>query len=206
MAESVDLNQGLCNYEAAPLFKINDMKLSNTELIADLEKRTNENKALAQALLSASLEDLNRKRTPESWSALECVEHLNRYGYFYLPEIKNKLKTAKKVSEKMVFKSGVLGNYFAKSLLPKEKLNKMKTFANMNPNGSQLGLDAIKTFIQQQEETLEILGQARTVHLHKTKTAVSISKLIKLRLGDTLRVVIYHNQRHLMQAKRALVV
>lgn len=182
------------------------MKLSNTALIADLEKRTLENKGLAQALLTEPLEDLNRKRTPESWSALECVEHLNRYGYFYLPEIKNKLKTAQKVSETTLFKSGVLGNYFAKSLLPKEKLNKMKTFANMNPNGSQLGLDVLKTFINQQDETLEILSKARTVHLHKTKTAISISKLIKLRLGDTLRVVIYHNQRHLAQANRALKV
>jgi len=40
------------------------------------------------------------------------------------------------------------------------------------------------------------------VDIGKTKTAISISKWIKLKLGDTLRVVIYHNQRHMAQAKR----
>ena len=38
----------------------------------------------------------------------------------------------------------------------------------------------------------------------KTKTAISISKLIKLRLGDTFRVLIYHNERHIKQAERAI--
>ncbi|MGB3549023.1 MAG: hypothetical protein WBA17_18760 [Saprospiraceae bacterium] len=39
--------------------------------------------------------------------------------------------------------------------------------------------------------------------MNRTKTAVSITKLIRLRLGDTLRVVVYHNQRHVAQALRA---
>ncbi|RXM56703.1 hypothetical protein BOQ60_25350, partial [Chryseobacterium sp. CH1] len=31
------------------------------------------------------------------------------------------------------------------------------------------------------------------IDLEKTKTSISISKLIKLKLGDTFRFVIYHN-------------
>ncbi|MEO9077333.1 MAG: DinB family protein, partial [Gelidibacter sp.] len=33
-------------------------------------------------------------------------------------------------------------------------------------------------------------------------TAISISNLIKLKVGDTFRVVVYHNERHLVQANR----
>jgi hypothetical protein len=51
---------------------------------------------------------------------------------------------------------------------------------------------------------LELLEAARTVDLTRTKTGISITNLIKLRLGDTLRVVVYHNWRHIEQAQRAI--
>jgi hypothetical protein len=47
-----------------------------------------------------------------------------------------------------------------------------------------------------------LLDKAKNVSLGKTKTGISISKLIKLKLGDTFRFVIYHNIRHIEQAKR----
>jgi hypothetical protein len=40
-------------------------------------------------------------------------------------------------------------------------------------------------------------------HQVQIKTSISISSFIKLRLGDTLRLVVYHNWRHLIQAKNA---
>ncbi len=180
------------------------MKLTNKELIEDLKTRTIENLVIAQGLKEVSIEKLNQKSSAESWSALECIEHLNRYGGYYLPEINKRLKTAKKVSSTAIFKSGVLGNYFAKLLQPKENLNKMKTLKDMNASGSVLSIATIHEFIAQQEELLEILERSLNVNLKKTKTRVSISKMIKLRLGDTFRVLIYHNQRHLIQAQKAL--
>ncbi len=51
---------------------------------------------------------------------------------------------------------------------------------------------------------LDVLDMSKKVNLTKTKTGISISKWLKLRLGDTFRVVIYHNQRHILQAKKVL--
>jgi hypothetical protein len=180
------------------------MKLTNQELIDDIVQRTIANVLEAEKLQTLSVEDLNKKPSADSWSALECIEHLNRYGEFYLPEIKKQFLTSPQVDPTTIFKSGVIGNYFAKSLMPKENLNKMKTFKDMNPNGSELEIDVLDTFIAQQKEMLEILDRSLTLHLKKTKTAVSISSVIKLRLGDTLRVVIYHNDRHMAQANKAV--
>ena len=139
----------------------------------------------------------------DSWSILECLEHLNRYGDFYIPEINNSIHTSQKAKDNE-FRSGLLGNYFAKSMLPKEKLNKMKTFKVMDPVGSNLDSSILKKFITQQNTLLELLEQAKTVSLIKNKTRVSISKWIKLRLGDTLRIVIYHNLRHIIQAEKVM--
>lgn len=172
-------------------------------LIQNLIERTRIIINDAESYTSLSLEVLNWRREQNSWSILECFEHLNLYGDFYIPEIRRSIEQSKPSSSKD-FKSGLLGNYFAKSMLPKEKLNKMKTFKDKNPIGSSLDIKTIERFISQQEEILTLLNKSRQVDLNKTKTGISISKWIKLKLGDTFRVVVYHNQRHLLQAKKVL--
>lgn len=144
---------------------------------------------------------MNFKIYDNEWSVLECIEHLNKYSEYYLPEIKKSIQHAQSPCQ-LYFKSGLLGNYFAKSMLPKKKLNKMKTFKSMNPIGSKLDKSVLINFQNHQYLTLELLEQAKTVCLTKNKTGISISKWIKIRLGDTLRVVIYHNLRHLLQAEK----
>jgi hypothetical protein len=140
---------------------------------------------------------------PGAWNALECLEHLNYYGEFYLKEIENQMKNSTIPSQEY-FHSGILGNYFAQMMLPKERGGKMKTFKEMNPIGKNLHRNVIDTFIGQQKKILELLTQTESKNLTKIKTSISILKWIKLRLGDTLRVVIFHNERHIQQAEKAL--
>ncbi len=177
--------------------------METQELIEELIELTQKNKSEAQAFKELPIEKLNRKQNAESWSVLECIEHLNRYGDFYIPEIKHQIeKSTHKKSE--VFKSGFLGDYFAKGMLPKEKLNKMKTFKSMNPLNCSLNKNVLDKFIYQQEQMLKLLEKSKSTDLTKVKTSISISKWIKLRLGDTFRVVVYHNLRHIIQAKNTI--
>lgn len=171
-------------------------------LINDLSKRTYAVIEKAELWLDLSDAQLNFKPAADSWSLLECIEHLNRYGRFYLPEIEQRIQGSSHASDD--FKSGWLGDYFAKSMLPKEKLNKMKTFKVMDPAGSSLSRSVIQEFLDQQKQMLQLLRKSSKISLTKTKTSISISPLIKLRLGDTFRVVVYHNERHLVQAEKAL--
>lgn len=60
----------------------------------------------------------------------------------------------------------------------------------------------IDKFISQQLLFIDLLNQARKVSLNKTKITTSISKLIKLKLGDTFQFLINHNLRHLKQIER----
>lgn len=177
------------------------MKIQTEALLVDLANRTKQLIQEAELLKEKPEALLNYKQDATSWSVLECLEHLNLYGRFYLPEIKKRIQQGKGKSDP-VFKSGWLGNYFANSMLPKAKLNKMKTFKNMNTINSQLDKRVIDEFLSQQEQMLQLLEESRKISLNKTKTAISISKLIKLKLGDTFRFVIYHNQRHMVQLQR----
>lgn len=177
------------------------MKSSQEHLIDDLIKRIENSIAEIEKFSKNSEEFLKLRVAADSWSVLECMEHLNRYNDFYLPEVQRVLAKARPGAPEK-FSPGWLGDYFANSMLPKEKLNKMKTFASMNPIGSVLQISTLNKYLEDLKKWTEILENCREYNLSKLKTHISISKIIKLRLGDTLRVVIYHQDRHLAQMKR----
>ncbi len=175
--------------------------MQSEKLIQLLAEETRKIISQAEKLKSYDMHTLTWKENAVSWNILECLEHLNLYGDFYLPEIENKIKSSVTTAE-FEFRSGILGNYFAKTMLPKKKLNKMKTFKNKNPLNTPLDKSVIDTFIHQQTKLLELLNQSRNVSLNKVKTGISISNLIQLKLGDTFKFFINHIIRHLHQVDR----
>lgn len=181
------------------------MQTTNTKLIDELLLIIETASTSAKKFKELTPAQLNYKTNPEAWSILECIEHLNLYGDFYLPEIQKQILAAKKVPADSIVKSGLLGNYFANSMKIKNgKVNKMKTFNDKNPLNSQLSITTIDRFLKQQQLLASLLIQSKAINLTKTKTAISISKLIKLRLGDTFRFLVYHIERHMQQAEKVL--
>ena len=145
---------------------------------------------------------LNQKATNDSWSVLECIEHLNLYGDFYVPAIRESIHASKNHASR-IYKSGFLGNYFVKSMEPKDKLNRMKTFKDKYP-ASSLNTNVLDRFIGQQKDYLDLLEEAKKINLVKTKTRITLTQFLKLRIGDTFRFILAHNDRHLVQADQAL--
>ena len=178
--------------------------MKTSDLISQLETYTKSHLEKAEKFSELSLEELTAKSSPEKWNVLECLEHLNIYGDFYILEMKQKMENSQ-LQNSSEFKSGLLGNYFAEMMLPKEKLKKMKTMKKTNPISKELDRNVIDQFILQQHQLLELLETAKGKNLNKIKTGISIASWIKLKLGDTFRVVIYHNERHIQQAEKALI-
>jgi hypothetical protein len=152
-------------------------------------------------------DELNYKENPERWSILECIEHLNLYGDFYLPEIENTILKQKPVSHELTFRSGMIGNYFANLMQVKNgKMTKMKTPKDKNPINSALTVTTIDRFLKQQDRLHSLLEQSRRIDLTNTKVSISLTKLIKLRLGDTFRFFVFHIDRHVKQAENVAQV
>ncbi len=102
--------------------------MESNDLINSLLELTLELKDKVEKLLELPLSELNKKRSLNSWSALECIEHLNLYSIFYLPEIKDKIQLNNDLKTVDVFKPGWLGNYFANAMkVDERKLKKIKT-------------------------------------------------------------------------------
>jgi hypothetical protein len=148
-----------------------------------------------------------QRPSPESWSANECLQHLNSYGRFYLPAIESVLSRSEKRESSTQFSPGWLGNYFTKLMMPakdgnvSKKMNSPKDHAPKTIIESRL---VISEFIDQQEKLLALLNTAKKFDLNAVKVGISIAPIIKLKLGDVFRFVIAHQVRHILQAERAL--
>lgn len=149
------------------------------------------------------------KETADKWSAAQCLMHLNSYGNYYLPAIAKTLDEAllKQWLSKETFKSSWLGNFFTELMLPKGAagtVKRMKAPRNHTPLANDNSDDSIATFIDQQEMMLQLLEKAKAIDLLKASTPISISRFIKLPVGDTFRFLTAHTYRHVLQATRAM--
>jgi hypothetical protein len=151
-------------------------------------------------LLPESEATLNWKANVDSWSVLECIEHLNRYNRYYNTAIEEALAKNTKAA---VFKSGWLGDFFVKSVDP-TNVKPMKTRPHLNPGGSQLDKGVLTEFLSHQKHLLQLLYQAEHKNLNPRAVKVEIFRLIRMKTGDALRFVVTHQQRHLGQAERTL--
>ncbi len=181
------------------------MTFQTQTLLRDLEVQIAGLLRFAAALSNLEEERLNYRPHPQSWNVLECLEHLNLYGDFYLPAARQAIAAAPQESEAL-FKSGWLGGYFVRSMEPEKGTKKIKTFKDKDPFGRPLDRLVITRFEGQQRDWLLLLQAAGSVSLQRTKVPLSIAPGLKLRLGDVLRFVVAHEKRHEAQTVQILGV
>ena len=138
------------------------------------------------------------------WSAIQAIEHLNSYGRYYLPAIEKAMQQNASPAE--WYKAGWLGNYFTNMMLPKEGMvnNKMQSPKDHRPPQQLDVKPVLEEFLQQQQTILNLLDKARTKNISSLRVPISLAKMVKLKLGDTFRFVIAHEQRHMVQANMAI--
>lgn len=182
------------------------MKLDSIELLSALDTELKTLIEKSERIQAEPESTLRKNPDNGGWNVLECYEHLNRYSAYYIPEIKKSVNRAKK-PRSTSYKTGFLGNFSAKQMLPKngDVDNKMNTFKSKNPSLDQVKLDkaVISQFLSDQEKLRELLTQAKKVDLGKTKVKTTLL-LIKFKLGDVLRFHINHEVRHMAQIERTL--
>ncbi len=174
------------------------------ELLEALESRVHHH--LQQAISTyQNLTDseLNRRSASGGWSIAQCLEHLNSYGDFYLPRIDQAI-SAYQGKPALTVKRGWLGNYFINSMDPDLSTKRYQAFRGHLPAVSLNGHRVVGHFIAQQERLLALLRHSGRTDLNRIRIPISITCLIRLKLGDTLEFLIIHNERHIRQADRNL--
>ena len=148
---------------------------------------------------------LLQEPAPGKWSVIQVLEHLNSYGRYYLLAMERSMNKNTEIVE--YFKPGWIGDYFTKLMKPGENgqiSNKMKSPKDHRPSKYPDAFPVLNTFQEQQQYLLDLLELAKSKNIGAIRTPISISRFIKLKLGDTFRFFIAHEQRHFVQINDAL--
>ncbi len=156
-----------------------------------------------------SEDELNTQLNERSWSAAQCIEHLNAYFRYYIPVFRGKMMNTRFTDPSDYFISSPLGRAVYRSVkLGKVKnvKRKLKSPKDYNPlvNKSLSTENTIKEYLEHCKDFIVLLKEVESVDLRKTKVPLSLRPVVKLNLGDALLFMVYHNERHIYQAKRVL--
>ncbi len=174
------------------------------ELISQLETTVEAHIRVAvEVFQNLPATNLLRPSSTGGWSIAQCLEHLNSYGDYYLPEINKALIRSQDVAPKTTYKSGWLGACFTKMMDP-ASAKKMQAFKNHIPAVNLDPDEVVARFIAQQETMLLYLNSARKTDIGATRIPISITKLVRLKTGDVFQFCVAHDARHIAQAKRNL--
>lgn len=184
-------------------------EIDSRQLCATLQQQVRSMIQEVEALEKLGSEKLNKQPGPGAWSIAQVLEHLNSYNRYYLPHINEALQKARinKLPQTSKYIPGFFGNYFTKMMQPAapgKQLKKYKAPKDHTPPVQQNVEQVLKEFSQEQQRLIQLLEQSVLSDLGKVKVPISISRFIRLKLGDTLRFLIAHQLRHFEQIRRTL--
>lgn len=180
--------------------------MTTNELFEEVKQITQQNiQTVREKLIHLSDTQKNWKKDPNSWSINEIFSHLNQYAAYYHKAFKRKIEKTRFREPRENFISSPLGRSAWKSMKLGNARNIKRRFKAPRSYNPTLNPELVKgvdveTFLNSQEELLQIFEAAKTINIRKAKIAISISKIVRLRFGDALLFVVYHNERHMQQA------
>lgn len=164
--------------------------------------------AEAQAL-HVHMHLFNKVPSSGKWTIAQVLEHLNTYHDHYLPEMEKRMAECTDTLVSLTFTTGILGGYLTHMMQPDAKgtiTKKAKALKKHIPPVELNTNDVWQRFMTGQVHFLQLLRKADQYDLYKVRISTSISSLIRLKLGDILRVLVVHQQRHFIQIEEALAV
>lgn len=123
---------------------------------------------------------LQHTPAPDKWSAIQCLEHLNTYGRYYLPELEKAIVAAESNNSQpeTAFKSSWLGAYFTRLMQPAadgQLRSKMKSPKGHIPAGSPDVATVLEAFREQQQQLEALLLRAEKINIRRHKVPTSLS-------------------------------
>jgi hypothetical protein len=179
---------------------------SRQGLITELLDRTELVKASSQLFFRLTDDQLHHKPGPEIWSIAEIFGHLNLFHDRYIRSILPRITLAPDYPSDR-YASGWLGEWIYEKVKPRADgtVFKIRTLDDYDARGGTPDArDVLDGFQRKCDALDDILRHAATKDLRRIKVPFYLGRLVRLRLGDTLRIMVAHSERHLLQAQRVM--
>lgn len=156
---------------------------------------------------SLTVEELNWKPNPGTWSIAQNIDHLIVINQTYFP-ILSELKSG---SYKLPFiaKFGFMVSFFEKTVLnavKPDRKKKMKTFPIWEPASSQISDNILEKFVEHQAELKRQIAASKVLLEKKVVISSPANKFIVYKLATAFEVIVTHEERHLAQSEEVFAL
>lgn len=187
------------------------MGLTATEQLDDLARQWVAVRAKYVALDAAVSEtEWGRRPDPAAWSVAECVAHLNLTSAAMVPALRAALEEAKRLPpmSEVRYRGTLVGRLLAASMGPVKqiagiKLGKVRTPPPFVPGAELARADVRRQFLAWLEAEEALVRAARGLAIDAVRVESPFRAGVFYDAYSALRIVVLHEQRHLVQAERA---
>lgn len=178
------------------------MHESLSDLIAAANAVTNEVQASFGHLTPPQL---NWKPDVNQWSIAQCFEHLVAANESYFPTFEQVLTGRKQTTlwQRVPLLPSIFGKMIVQAVSP-EAARKLKAPKIYAPASSNIDGAIIRRFLERQEQVIKYLNAVKDLAVENIIISSPVASIITYSLLDACRIIVGHEQRHLLQAKRVL--
>ena len=181
-------------------------RFSRAGLITELLDRTELLKANTQVFQRLTDEQLSIPPAPGKWCIAEIYAHLNLSMDQSIRSILSRITLAPD-SPADEYRSSLLGDWAYMIIMPRPdgSVFRLKTKRSYKPEVA--GVDARETlegFLRHCDALDDILRHVAGKDLRRIRIPFFMPRLVQLPLGDVLRFLVAHGERHLLQAQRVM--
>ncbi|HWB94001.1 MAG TPA: DinB family protein [Puia sp.] len=179
---------------------------SRAGLITELLDRTELLKANTQFFFRLTDEQLCQPPAPGKWSIAEIYGHLNLAMDQSIRRILTRIALApdRPVDE---YRSSWLGDWAYMLIMPRPDgpVLRLRTLPSLKPDAAVLDArETLEGFLRHCDALDDILRHVAGKDLKRIRIPFFLPGLVRLPLGDVLRFLVAHGERHLLQAQRVM--
>ncbi len=162
--------------------------------------------ARAQALVRSGGNDLcARPPAPGSWSAAQCLEHLNLSADSYFPIWQQVIANAgpRKAESNAPYHADFWGRFLSWILEPPARI-RSKTVVHLQPTDCNEITTVLAGFLDRQDRIIAALRRCRGRAIDQVKIASPVDSRIRYSIWSSFLVNAAHERRHLWQAEQVI--
>lgn len=179
------------------------------QLISEIRELRNQ---IERSLYYLEAEELNMKPDENTWSIVQCIEHINLTNEQYIKAFRVAEKNASPAGKRnTAYRVSFIGRLLVKAQKPKEDGSirfKMKTFDSLvplnqkDPKARLVESVVFEKFNQDCTELERLIQSTEDYNWNSIKVKTLLGNLFKLKLGDAFAFAIAHTERHVEQAMK----
>jgi hypothetical protein len=177
---------------------------STFQLSSLLEQFHRATREANKLVLGHSADDLTNRWESNSWSVMQCLDHLARTSLSFLPSISRAVATAPELNSNRPLRTGAIALLLIRNLEPPYRL-RYKAIPQLAPQETDFEA-AWSNFKKSQSQLSEAVRSTAGLAIDKVRVQCPVYARMTYNVYGAFRMLAAHQRRHLWQMQQVLSV